>query len=79
MQNDEASAWVGTGWGIAHIASTVKDRGSRDLWVNGKASVRLRTSAGEGDRGLTCGMTGSTWMSFVASDRERQYLWVIPA
>lgn len=59
MQNDEASACVGTGWGIAHIASTVKDRGSCDLWGNGKTKARLRTSAGEGDLGFTCGMTDS--------------------
>ena len=57
MQNDEASACVGAGWGIAHIASIVKDRGSCDLYMNGKANVRLRASAGEGDLGLTCGMT----------------------
>jgi hypothetical protein len=31
MQKDEARACVGTGWGMAHIASTVKVRGGNPL------------------------------------------------
>ena len=74
MQKDEAKACVGTGCGIAHIASTVNDRGSCEWWVKGKARVRLRTSAGEGDLGLTCGMTIENAVELRSALREQQYL-----
>lgn len=47
MQSDDARACVGTGWGSAHIASTVYERGPEPVFRN---SAFLRTCAGESDR-----------------------------
>jgi hypothetical protein len=58
MQKEAASACVGTGCGIAHIASTVKVRGDGPLYGDGNDIAFLRTLAGEGDRWRTRGVTG---------------------
>jgi hypothetical protein len=44
MQADDARAWVGTGCGIAHIASTIYDRGT---FAKEKAIPFRRSCAGE--------------------------------
>jgi len=51
MHNDEARQWVGTGWGIAQIASTVKDLGHEIS----ESNLALRVWAGDRERRRTGG------------------------
>ena len=46
MHNEEARQCVGAGWGIAHMASTVNDRGHRKSASN----FALRRLAGDSSR-----------------------------
>lgn len=58
IQKEAASACVGTGCGMAHIASTVKVRRGDALSDDGNANAPFRTLAGDGDLWKTRGTTG---------------------